>query len=198
MVGALLLGAGASGAGAGARTVGAAGPGSIPFVLPLGGTVVVGTQIRCIATGTVTDRGILCSLGGAGGQEPIGSLSVALSARGEALIIKLGDGGPRTAWRLKAVHRAAAAPRAAPPALPVRTAGVGASWRVLGTDIRCDVRRVVTLVGVVCSRYDDEGPRPRSNSIAMTRFRVGLYRYDDGRRAQVKIEQDEPAARAGA
>lgn len=153
-----------------------------PFTAALGDTVSIsGTPIRCVASGTAAESGILCSLAGKDGKEPAGSLGVALSSRGEALVVEFEPKGNRAVWRVKAVRRA------------VHVTDVGGSWKVAGTDILCSVGRVELQPGVTCSRVDAGGPRKHSNSIALTRLRVGIYRFDGGRHAKMRVEKPQPA-----
>lgn len=167
---------------------GAAFAAATPFAASTGDTVgVAGTPIACVSTGGSSGRGVLCSLLGPGDREPAGSVGVALSSHGEAIVVQFAAKGPREVWRVKAAHRApAVAPR-------VHITDVGGSWQVALTDIRCEVRRAGLQPGVVCSRFDEKGPRAHSNSIAITRLRVGIYRYDGKRRAVMKVEEAEPA-----
>jgi hypothetical protein len=74
----------------------------------------------------------------------------------------------------------------------VRTVGVSGSWRVATTDIRCVVLRALKQPAVRCDRVDAEGPLPRSNSIAVTPLRVGIYRYDRERKAVERVEEAQP------
>lgn len=153
-----------------------------PFTAALGDTVSIsGTAIRCVASGTATESGILCSLAGKGGKEPAGSLGVALSSRGEAIVVRFEPKGNKAVWRVKAVRRT------------VHVTDVGGSWKVAGTDIRCTVGRVALQPGLTCSRVDADGPRRNSNSIAMTPQRVGIYRFDGSRHAKMRVEEPQPA-----
>ena len=152
-----------------------------PFTVALGDTVSIsGTPIRCLASGTAAESGILCSLVGKSGKEPAGSLGVALSSRGEAIVVKFEPKGNRAVWRVKAVRTA------------VHVTDVGGSWQVAGTDILCSVGRAELQPGVTCSRVDAGGPRRNSNSIALTRLRVGIYRFDGGRHAKMRVEEPQP------
>jgi hypothetical protein len=167
-----------------------------PFRVALGDTVsVAGTSIRCLATGTPKAAGVLCGLFGTGGKELPGSVGVALSARGEAIVIRFKATGPRAIWRVKAGRRAQpGAATVAATTMPRRhVTDVGGVWWVVGTDLRCDVRRAGFQPGVVCSRVDAAGPRKHTNSIAITRLRVGIYRYDGKRRALMEVEEAQPA-----
>lgn len=168
-----------------------------PFTVALGDAVrVSGTPIRCVASGAAAESGILCSLAGKDGKQPAGSLGVALSSRGEALVVRFEPKGNRAVWRVKAARGASHAP-ATPPAVggTVHVTEVGGSWKVAGTDILCSVGRAELQPGVTCSRVDADGPRKHSNSIAMTRLRVGIYRFDGNRRAKMRVEEPQPAAR---
>ena len=72
----------------------AATPARAPFAIAVGDTVrVSGTQISCTATGQPGAAGLLCSLRGKDGKEAAGSYGVALSDRGEALVIECAEGG---------------------------------------------------------------------------------------------------------
>ena len=172
----------------------AAPPARAPFAIAVGDTVrVSGTQISCTATGHPGAAGLLCSLLGKDGKEAAGSYGVALSDHGEALVIEFAAGGaavtPKKLWRVKAGRRAASAASAAP---VTHVTDVGGSWFLAGTDLRCVVKRGDLQPGVVCSRYDAQGVRANSNSIAITPAAAGVYRYDARRRAAPKLEKAEP------
>ncbi len=170
-----------------------------PFTVALGDTASIsGTPIRCVASGTATESGILCSLAGKDGKEPAGSLGVALSSRGEAIVVKFEPKGNRAVWRVKAVRGASPSPTPSPSTPPpldrtVHVTDVGGSWKVTGTDILCTVGRVGLQPGLTCSRVDTHGPRKNSNSIAMTPQRVGIYRFDGSRHAKMRVEEPQPA-----
>ena len=186
---------------AGAGILALAGPAAAgaraPFAVALGDTVrISGTPIRCVASGTTVESGILCSLAGKDGKEPAGSLGVALSSRGEAIVVKFEPKGNRAVWRVKAAR--GASPSTAPSTPPaiggtVHVTDVGGSWQVAGTDILCSVGRAELQPGLTCSRVDAKGPRKNSNSIAMTRLRVGIYRFDGSRHAKMRVEEPQPA-----
>ena len=162
-----------------------------PFTAALGAAVsIAGTPIRCVATGTAAESGILCSLAGKDGKEPAGSLGVALSSRGEALVVKFEPKGNRAVWRVPAARRAGPPPTSGD---TVHVTAVGGSWQVAGTDILCSVGRAQLQPGVTCSRVDAGGPRKHSNSIAMTRLLVGIYRFDGSRHAKMRVEEPQPA-----
>ncbi len=172
----------------------AATPARAPFAIAVGDTVrVSGTQLSCTATGQPGAAGLLCSLRGKDGKEAAGTYGVALSDHGEALVIEFAEGGaavsPKQLWRVKAGHRAASAAGAAP---VTHVTDVGGSWFLAGTDLRCVVKRGALQPGVVCSRYDAQGVRPNSNSIAITPAAAGIYRYDGKRRAARTLEKAEP------
>ena len=168
-----------------------------PFAVALGAAVrISGTPLRCVASGTAVESGILCSLVGKDGKEPAGSLGVALSSRGEAIVVKFEPKGNRAVWRVKAARGASPSPSPATPRAlggAVHVTDVGGSWTVAGTDILCSVGRVELQPGLTCSRVDAGGPRKNSNSIAMTRLRVGIYRFDGSRHARMRVEEPQPA-----
>ena len=168
-----------------------------PFAVALGAAVSIsGTPLRCVASGTAVESGILCSLVGKDGKEPAGSLGVALSSRGEAIVVKFEPKGNRAVWRVKAARGASPSPSPATPRAlggAVHVTDVGGSWTVAGTDILCSVGRVELQPGLTCSRVDAGGPRKNSNSIAMTRLRVGIYRFDGSRHARMRVEEPQPA-----
>ncbi len=150
--------------------------------MALGDTVrISGTPIRCVASGSAVESGILCSLVGKDGKEPTGSLGVALSSRGEAIVVRFEPKGNKAVWRVKAARRV------------VHVTDVGGSWKVAGTDILCMVGRVALQPGLTCSRVDADGPRKNSNSIAMTPQRVGIYRFNGSRQARMRVEEPQPA-----
>lgn len=193
----VLVAALAGPAGAAAHAAGAK-----PLSLASGATVrLVGSSVSCTATGGgaggagAGGRGVLCGVAGPGGAPRAGSLGVALSGAGEALVVRFTAKGVEEAWRVPALHRRAAAPAAGAAAPAPRTVGIGGSFAVASTSIRCDVKSAGTLPGVVCSQFAADGlVRPDSNSVAMTAGHVGIYRFDKQRRAVLKVEKAEPAA----
>jgi hypothetical protein len=189
---AALAAAGAAAMATAMATAGAASAAPAPLTLRLGEIAAVrGTAIRCVVTGRDHAEGILCSLTGSTGAPPQDSFAVALAAKGEAIVIRYPREGARQVWRVKA-SRGAEGPPSLGGGHSVRTVGVGGSWRVATTDIRCVVLRALKQPAVRCDRVDAEGPLPRSNSIAVTPLRVGIYRYDRERKAVERVEEAQP------
>jgi hypothetical protein len=165
------------------------------FTANLGDLVrVASTGIGCIATGTAQDRGVACSILQKTGVEAPGSLGVALSAKGEAIVLKFSASDVTEVARVPAVHhaRAARAARAVVPA--VHIAQPGQRWKIASTDILCEVKLAGYHPGVVCSRNDAKGPRANTNSVAMTTAAVALFRFNSKRQAVVKYQKLEPTA----
>lgn len=174
-----------------------AAPSATPkeFTANLGDLVRVATTgIGCIATGSAQQRGVACSILQKTGVEAPGSLGVALSAQGEAIVLKFATNDVTEIARVPAVHhaRAAHAARAVVPA--VHIAQPGQRWRIASTDILCEVKLAGFHPGVVCSRNDAKGPKANTNSIAMTTTAIALFRFNSKRQAVVKYQKLEPTA----